>query len=100
MLGQNVDMNAARLFQRREDNQPPTTPNDSPFRRFAMSCLKCVSFKPQVMGEFDLETGELDMRTDFVPHPCGGRVRDVPVPDSERELKSLKISLKICPRLQ
>ncbi len=41
-----------------------------------------------------------DMRTDFLPHPCSGRVRDVPVPDSERELKSLKISLKIFPRLQ
>src|ERR1019366_10705561 len=39
------------------------------------------------------------MRSDFLPHPCSGRVRDVPVPDSERELKSLKISLKICPSL-
>src|ERR1017187_6736682 len=29
-----------------------------------------------------------------VSHPCSGRVRDVPVPDSERELKSLKISLR------
>jgi hypothetical protein len=29
------------------------------------------------------------------PHPCSGRVRDVLVPDSERELKPLKISLKI-----
>ena len=40
------------------------------------------------------------MAVDFVSHPCSGRVRDVPVPDSERELKSLKISLKICPGLQ
>jgi hypothetical protein len=31
----------------------------------------------------------------MLPHPCSGRVRDVPVPDSERELKPLKISLKI-----
>ena len=40
------------------------------------------------------------MAADFVSHPGSGRVRDVPVPDSERELKSLKISLKIFPRLQ
>src|ERR1019366_771969 len=39
------------------------------------------------------------MRTAFLPHPCSGRVRAVSVPDSERELKSLKISLKICPSL-
>jgi hypothetical protein len=38
-----------------------------------------------------------DMRSDLLPHPCSGRVRDVPVPDSERELKPLKISLKIYP---
>ena len=30
------------------------------------------------------------MRTEFVPHPCSGRVRDVPVPDSERELKTVE----------
>jgi hypothetical protein len=36
-----------------------------------------------------------NMRSDLLPHPCSGRVRDVPVPDSERELKPLKISLKI-----
>lgn len=40
------------------------------------------------------------MRPDFLSHPCSGRVRDVPVPDCERELKSLKISLKICPLLR
>ena len=33
-------------------------------------------------------------------HPCSGRVRAVCVAGSERELKSLKNSLKICPRLQ
>jgi len=37
------------------------------------------------------------MRPDLIPHPSSGRVRDVPVPDSERELKPLKISLKILP---
>jgi hypothetical protein len=37
------------------------------------------------------------MRTGFVSHPGSGRVRDVPAPDSERELKSLKISLKVPP---
>jgi hypothetical protein len=34
----------------------------------------------------------------MLPHPCTGRVRAVSVPDSERELKSLKISLKIFPK--
>jgi hypothetical protein len=37
------------------------------------------------------------MRTGFVSHPGSGRVRDVSAPDSERELKSLKISLKVPP---
>jgi hypothetical protein len=40
-----------------------------------------------------------DMRSDLLSHPCARRVRDRPVPDSERELKSLKISLKIWPGL-
>ena len=40
------------------------------------------------------------MRTDFLSHPCSGRVRAVFVPDSERELKPLKISLKIFPCTQ
>jgi hypothetical protein len=46
---------AARFFQRREEYQPPETPADSPFRRFTVSCLKCGSFKLQVIGEFDSE---------------------------------------------
>ena len=33
----------------------------------------------------------------MLPHPCSGRVRDASVPDSERELKPLKISLKVSP---
>ena len=52
-------MNAARFFMRREDYQPPQTPADSPFRRFTVSCVKCGSFKLQVIGEFDSDAGEL-----------------------------------------
>ena len=44
---------------RREDYQPPQTPEDSPFRRFTVSCLKCGSFKLRVIGEFDSDAGEL-----------------------------------------
>jgi len=43
---------------RREDYQPPQTHADSPFHRFAVSCLKCRSFKLRVIGEFDSEAGE------------------------------------------
>jgi hypothetical protein len=42
-------MNAARHFMRREEYQPKTTPADSPFRRFMVSCVKCGSFKLRVM---------------------------------------------------
>jgi hypothetical protein len=38
-----------------------------------------------------------DMRTDQLPHPCNRRAGDGRATDSERELKPLKISLKICP---
>ncbi len=48
---------AARWFMRREDYQPPVTPRDSPFRRFRVSCLKCGSFRLQVIGEFDSDAG-------------------------------------------
>jgi len=37
------------------------------------------------------------MRTDFLSHPGSRRVCAVFVPDSEQELKPLKISLKIFP---
>jgi hypothetical protein len=40
------------------------------------------------------------MRTELLPHPCSGRVRDGRATDSERELKSLKIPLKIPLKLQ
>jgi hypothetical protein len=52
-------VNGARWFQRREDYQPPQTPVESPFRRFKVRCLKCGSFKLQVVGEFDSDAGEL-----------------------------------------
>ena len=51
-------MNAARAFLRREEYQPPTTPADSPFRRFTVACLKCGSYRMRVIGEFDSEAGE------------------------------------------
>jgi hypothetical protein len=38
-----------------------------------------------------------DMRSELLPRPCSGRVRAVRATDSERELKSLKVSLKIRP---
>ena len=40
------------------------------------------------------------MRTDLLSHPGSGRDRAVPVPDSERELKPLKVSLKVFPSPQ
>jgi hypothetical protein len=52
-------MNAARYFMRREDYQPKTTPADSPFRQFMVSCVKCGSFKLRVLGEFDSDSGEV-----------------------------------------
>jgi len=36
-------------------------------------------------------TSASQLRLASVSHPTGGRVRDRPVPDTERELKSLKI---------
>ena len=52
-------MNAARYFMRREDYQPKTTPVDSSFQRFMVSCVKCGSFKLRVMYEFDSDAGEM-----------------------------------------
>ena len=52
-------MNAARYFMRREDYQPETTPEDSPFRRFKVSCLHCGSFKLRVQSQYDEDTGEV-----------------------------------------
>lgn len=50
---------SSRAFMRREDYQPQTTPADSPFRMFNVSCLKCGSFKLKVRGDYTEEAGEL-----------------------------------------
>jgi Zn finger protein HypA/HybF involved in hydrogenase expression len=52
-------MNSARAFMRREDYATPQTPEESSFRRFRVSCLKCGSYKLRVIGEHDHEAGEL-----------------------------------------
>ena len=52
-------MNSARYFIRREDDEPPRTPPDSPFRRFTVKCLKCGSYRLSLASEFDDEAGEL-----------------------------------------
>ncbi len=38
-------MNSARYFIRREDDEPPRTPSESPFRKFDAKCLKCGSYQ-------------------------------------------------------
>ena len=50
---------SARFFQRREDYQPETTPEDSPFRRFKVSCLHCGSFRLQLKSQYDEQSGEM-----------------------------------------
>jgi hypothetical protein len=52
-------MNSARYFIRREDDEPPRTPPDSPFRRFVVKCLKCDSHRLTLTSDFDDEAGEL-----------------------------------------
>jgi hypothetical protein len=52
-------MNNTRALMHREDYQPPTTPADSPFRAFKVSCLKCGSFKLRIQREHDEEAGDL-----------------------------------------
>ena len=49
---------SARAFMRREDYQPETTPADSPFRQFKVSCLKCGSFKLKLVSHYDEDSGE------------------------------------------
>jgi hypothetical protein len=51
-------MNAARYFIRREDDEPPRTPAESPFRRFDAKCLKCGSYDLRLTGAFDETSGE------------------------------------------
>ena len=52
-------MNAARYFIRREDDEPPRTPAESPFRRFDGKCLKCGSYDLRLAGSFDETAGEV-----------------------------------------
>lgn len=52
-------MNSARWFIRREDDEPPRTPPESPFRRFDVKCLKCHSYRLKLVSDFDESAGEL-----------------------------------------
>ena len=52
-------MNSARYFSRREDDEPPRTPTESPFRRFDVKCLKCGSYRLCLTSDFDDDTFEL-----------------------------------------
>jgi hypothetical protein len=54
-----MSMNSARFFIRREDDEPPRTPIESPFRAFDVKCLKCGSYRLKLASEFDEEVGEL-----------------------------------------
>ena len=54
-----MNLGGARYFQRREDYQPETTSEDSPFRRFKVSCLKCGLFRLQLKSQFDEQSGEM-----------------------------------------
>ena len=57
--GDNVGrMNSARCFVRREDDEPPRIPPDSPFRHFNVSCLKCGSYRLTLTTNFDEMAGE------------------------------------------
>lgn len=51
-------MNSARYFIRREDDEPPRPPPESPFRRFDVKCLKCGSYRLALTSGFDETTGE------------------------------------------
>ncbi len=44
---------------RREDYQPETIPECSPFRCFKVSCVKCGSFRVRLKSQYDEETGEV-----------------------------------------
>ena len=51
-------VNSARYFIRREDDEPPRTPPESPFRRFDVKCLKCGTYRLALTSGFDETTGE------------------------------------------
>ncbi len=48
----------ARSFIRREDDEPPRPPPESPFRRFDVKCLKCGSYRLALTSDFDEDAGE------------------------------------------
>ena len=51
-------MNSARWFIRREDDEPPRTSAESPFRRFDAKCLKCGCYDLRITGAYDEGVGE------------------------------------------
>lgn len=51
-------MNSTRYFMRREDYREPTTPAESPFRKFNVTCLKCRSYQLRVIISYDEDSGE------------------------------------------
>ena len=53
-----ISVNRARYFIRREDDEPPRTPPDSPFRQFDVKCLNCGSYRLILTSGFDETTGE------------------------------------------
>lgn len=54
-----ASVNSARYFIRREDDEPPRTPPESPFRKFDVKCLKCGSHQLRVVTGFDEDAGEI-----------------------------------------
>jgi hypothetical protein len=44
---------------RKEEYAERTTHPDSPFRRFNVACLKCGSVRLRVVGQFDVDSGEV-----------------------------------------
>lgn len=54
-----MPINSARYFIRREDDEPPRTPRESPFRCFDVKCLKCSSYRLRLTSDFDEDAAEL-----------------------------------------
>jgi hypothetical protein len=52
---------SARAFMRLEDYQPRTTPAESPFRQFEVTCLKCGSYRLRLVSEYNEEARELSV---------------------------------------
>jgi len=46
---------------RPEDDEPPRTPPECPFRLFDVKCLKCGSYRLFLASSFDETAGELRM---------------------------------------